>query len=74
MFQWRGSLWPIFVGDHAWHFKPSAATPGGTTLVQEENFTGLMSFTMKEGSSGEVKTKANFAKFNADIKKKAEAM
>ncbi|EME76901.1 uncharacterized protein MYCFIDRAFT_43995 [Pseudocercospora fijiensis CIRAD86] len=69
--EWRGSLPYIFTGIHSYQFRPSQKNPGHTTLVQEENFTGLLSPLMwtSFGSS----TKAGFEKLNADLKAKVES-
>lgn len=70
--KWRGSLPLIFTGDHVFEFRPSKTTPGGTTLVQYEDFSGLLSFTMKtEKKSGHDNHKG-FMAFNEDVKKEAE--
>ena len=62
----------IFTGDHAFRWEPSKTSPGGTTFVNEENFSGLMSFLMMP-MFGYGPTK-NFEAFNEDLKKKVESM
>jgi hypothetical protein len=73
-FSWGGGLpLGIFSGDHSFHFEPSSETQGGTTFVQQEQFTGLLSFLMGEGllarSVGAAeKTKRGFEGYNKDLK------
>ncbi|CAI6263601.1 unnamed protein product [Periconia digitata] len=71
-FKWLGSLYGLFDGQHEFYFKESETTPGGTTLVQEEHFTGALTYFVREGSSGGVQTKTNFGVFNEDLKREAE--
>ena len=79
MFMWGGSgLLGTFNGDHAFHFKPSTVTPGGTTFVQEEKFTGMLTFVMGEnivarGVGFRENTEKGFKRFNADLKKWCES-
>lgn len=72
LFKWSGNLPIIFRGDHAFAFTPSAVTPGHTTLVQGEEFTGLLAFTQGQSWSMGRSTKANFEAFNRDIKARVE--
>jgi hypothetical protein len=39
----------IFIGEHIFRFEPSTKTPGGTTFVQGEKFTGVLSWIINEG-------------------------
>lgn len=74
-FRWRGVLWSIpgvFTGEHVFRFEPSTTTPGGTTLVQEEKFTGVLSVLMYEGSNFEKTTRKNFVTFNENLKARCE--
>ena len=71
-FKWSGNVPYIFRGDHEWNFKASSQTPGGTTLVQSEQFTGLLSFFMNEGSSSHENTKKGFQGFNEELKRRCE--
>jgi hypothetical protein len=73
LFRWRGSLYGLFVGVHSFHFTPSTATPGGTTLVQDEAFTGVLAFLMKPNSSYGKSTMAAFNKLNEDLKSRVES-
>ncbi|KXS97213.1 hypothetical protein AC578_849 [Pseudocercospora eumusae] len=70
-FAWIGSLPYIFTGVHAYHFRHSQENPGNTTFVQEENFSGLLSFLMWTSMGS--RTKAGFEKINADLKARAES-
>jgi hypothetical protein len=77
-FAWKGGLSGIFVGDHAFFFKPSTETPGGTTFTQEEKFTGIMSFIMGANFVARSigipeKTKKGWTKYNQDLKAWCEA-
>jgi hypothetical protein len=71
-FSWEGSLPGIFTGKHQFHFSPSTKNPGGTTVVQAEDFTGLLAFLMAPGWSFRQKTADNWNAFFADLKKEAE--
>ncbi|KAH7401136.1 hypothetical protein DE146DRAFT_655063 [Phaeosphaeria sp. MPI-PUGE-AT-0046c] len=77
-FTWLGSLPYIFSGAHTFHFTPSTKTPGGTTFVQEETFTGALSWLMggsfvakQLGDMGK-KTEKNWEGYNKDFKKWCE--
>ena len=69
---WRGSLPFVFTGDHAFEFQPSKVTPGSTTLLQYEDFSGLLSFMMRPASKMGTDNLNSFGAFNDDIKKEAE--
>lgn len=72
-FRWRGSLPGVFTGDHVFEFHPSESTPGGTKFIQYEDFSGLLSFTMKpEKKSGQMNLEG-FKQLNEDLKKKVES-
>jgi len=68
---WRGSLPYIFSGDHSFEFQPSSTTPGGTTFINKEVFTGLLSFVMGLMGDG---TSKGFEGFNRDLKARAEEL
>jgi hypothetical protein len=75
VFCWRGRLFGIpgvFVGEHAFRFEPSKTTSGGTTFIQEENFSGVLKFMISEGSKMEKETRTNFEGFNEDLKARCE--
>ena len=64
----------MFVGEHAFKFKPSESVEGHTTLVQEEVFSGMLAFLVGENWSSGKKTKNNFEGFNRDLKTRAESL
>jgi hypothetical protein len=69
-FQWAGGL-PVpglMSGVHQFHFQPSQETPGGTTLVHKEDFSGMLSFVTKENWKLGAQAKADMEEFNHDIK------
>ncbi|KAH7025021.1 uncharacterized protein B0I36DRAFT_387406 [Microdochium trichocladiopsis] len=68
---WKGGVSYLLVGEHTFEFRPSQATPGGTTFVQYEDFTGLLTFGMK---SDQEKTSGGFQRVNEDLKKRAETL
>ncbi len=74
VFSWRGSFYGLFIGVHQFHFKPSEKIPGGTTLVQKEDFSGILAFLVNENMSSGKKTRANFEALNKDLKAKAESV
>ncbi|KAI1462642.1 hypothetical protein F4805DRAFT_471946 [Annulohypoxylon moriforme] len=71
-FEWEGTLTGILVGRHRFSFLPSKKNPGGTTLVQVEDFEGILTFLFKQGSSSSAKTIRNWDAFNADLKSEIE--
>ncbi|KAK4935079.1 hypothetical protein LTR10_023811 [Elasticomyces elasticus] len=71
-FQWLGALPVLFSGKHEFHFSPSNKHPGGTTVVQLENFTGLLAFLMGPGWSMRQSTLDKWDAFFADLKKEVE--
>lgn len=71
--KWRGSLPGIFTGDHVFEFQASEANPGGTKFVQYEDFSGLLSFTMKPEKKSGASNLEGFTSFNNDLKKKVES-
>ncbi|KAI1618933.1 hypothetical protein EDD36DRAFT_45546 [Exophiala viscosa] len=71
-FQWLGSLPVLFSGKHEFHFSPSNEHPGGTRVVQLENFTGLLAFLMSPGWSMRQSTLDKWDAFFVDLKKEVE--
>ncbi|KAK9445135.1 activator of Hsp90 ATPase 1 family protein [Metarhizium brunneum] len=75
-FKWVGKLWNmpgLFTGYHYFKFMPSVKTAGATTFVQGEDFSGILSFLMAEGSRFGSSTKKGFEGFNQDLKKRCES-
>lgn len=70
--RWRGSLPGVFTGDHVFEFQPSQKTAGGTTFVHFEDFSGMLSFTMKAEKKSGLTNLEGFTAFNNDLKRKAE--
>ncbi|KAL9052202.1 MAG: hypothetical protein Q9162_005527 [Coniocarpon cinnabarinum] len=73
-FKWQGSVPLLFTGEHSWRFQSSETTPGQTLVVQQEVFTGLLSFLLGENWSMGKNTKKNFEAFNRDLKARAESL
>lgn len=74
-FKWRGKLWGIpglFTGEHVFRFEDSKETQAGTTFVQSEEFSGVLSLISREGSKMYTETKAGFEGFNKDLKARCE--
>jgi len=72
-FCWRGSLYGLFIGDHRFSFTGSKPSPGQTTFIQEENFSGVLGWIMGEGVWARAlgmreSTRKNFEGFNEDLK------
>ena len=72
-FRWRGNFIGIFIGEHIFRFEPSTKTLGGTTFVQEEKFTGILSWMMSEGFVARAigsreKARRGFERYNRDLK------
>jgi hypothetical protein len=78
VFTWTGSLPFLFTGAHSFYWTPSQITPGGTTFLQEETFTGLLGGLYGDGvlakSVGvKEKTLKGWEGFNEDLKRVVEA-
>ncbi|KAK0703084.1 hypothetical protein B0T26DRAFT_729782 [Lasiosphaeria miniovina] len=71
-FSWLGNLYGLLLGTHQFHFTPSEQTPGGTTLVHKEDFSGAIAFMFRSGWSAAKSTGGNFEQFNQDLKAAAE--
>lgn len=70
-------LWGIsglFTGEHSFRFEPSKTNPGETTFVQAENFSGILSFLIKEGTGFARTTREGFEGFNGDLKRRVEGL
>ncbi|THY55406.1 hypothetical protein D6C97_05435 [Aureobasidium pullulans] len=72
-FCWRGNLFGLFAGDHAFRFEPVGSDENKTLFIQEEDFFGLFGWTM--GKSWLAKqlgamenTEKNYKGFNEDLK------
>jgi len=63
----------LFTGEHQFRFEPSKKTPGGTTFVQAERFSGILLFLIADGTKFSKTTKAGFEGFNADLKARCES-
>ncbi|KAH6871792.1 hypothetical protein B0T10DRAFT_568092 [Thelonectria olida] len=72
-FTWEGSLYGILVGKHQFHFSPSQENPGGTTFIQTEDFTGLLTVLYRPWSKKE-QPMENWDEFNAALKEEAEKL
>ncbi|KAH7128809.1 hypothetical protein B0J11DRAFT_525872 [Dendryphion nanum] len=70
--KWTGDLLGLFVGTHQFYYHPSQKTPGGTTFIQREDFTGPLSYFVREGSGGGISTRANFERLNSNLAKSFE--
>ncbi|KAF2216469.1 hypothetical protein CERZMDRAFT_93760 [Cercospora zeae-maydis SCOH1-5] len=46
--QWEGRIPYIFTGKHSFQFRKSEITEGGTTFVNEEDFSGALGWVMSE--------------------------
>jgi len=62
----------IFSGEHSFQFRSSEITPGHTTFVNKEDFSGLLSFLVGEGWSMGKSTKTGFEGFCSDLKARVE--
>lgn len=57
---------------HNFRFSPSTVTPDCTTFMQEESFTGLLTWVFAESGPIGAKVKRMFGEFNYDLKVEAE--
>lgn len=60
-------------GLHTFSFKSSSRTPGDTTFVHMEEFSGLTAFLMQEWLVGWSFPK-KFDRFNNDLKNRVESL
>jgi hypothetical protein len=70
-------LWGVsglFTGEHSFRFEPSKETPGSTTFVHSEKFSGILSFMIAPGTSFANKTVKGFEDFNKDLKANVESL
>ena len=73
-FQWQGPpVYGVVAGLHTFEFEPSRSIPGGTTFIQKEEYTGLLSFLMAPSLAGK-KIMGQFDKFNVDLKTRVESL
>jgi len=73
VFSWTGPpFYHLFRGIHTFRFSPSENTPGATTFVQEESFTGFFSWVMAEEGPVGGRVKGMFEGFNRDLKEAVE--
>ena len=54
------------------YFKQSTAVNGGTKAVIHEDFTGLLAFLLRRGTSWRKDLDYTFEKFTVDLKKRVE--
>jgi len=73
VFQWRGAPVYTIAGLRTFGFEASKTTPGTTTFLHAEEHSGLMSFMMSPMVAGSL-IKADFDKFNQDLKARVEAL
>lgn len=62
---------------HIFNFQPSSTSPGNTTFVHEEVFSGLLAFLMGDGIVARwvglaEKTRKGFVGYNEDLKRWCE--
>ncbi|KAL8769421.1 MAG: hypothetical protein Q9209_004649 [Squamulea sp. 1 TL-2023] len=76
---WTGPpFYHLFRGIHTFRFTPSKTTAGATTFEQEESFSGLFAWAMREdGMPGMMlgvgrMVRGYFEEFNADLKRAVE--
>ncbi|KAH7305797.1 hypothetical protein B0I35DRAFT_399728 [Stachybotrys elegans] len=75
VFGWKGSLGPLFSGQHYFQFNPSQQNPGGTTFVQKEDFGGILTTMLSpfvHYFKLQDRPNVGWETFNADLKRQAE--
>ncbi|KAI0008852.1 hypothetical protein F4779DRAFT_585534 [Xylariaceae sp. FL0662B] len=72
-FQWLGGVPVLFYGKHQFYFSHSQDTPGGTTLIQREDFSGPLAFLAGPTWSIGKTSRQNFETLSRDLKMAAEA-
>ncbi|KAI1347301.1 hypothetical protein F5Y01DRAFT_318846 [Xylaria sp. FL0043] len=70
-FRWRGGLPGLMNGEHSFRFEESKITPGSTTFVNSEAFTGILS---KLSGGSKKSSSSGFEKFNESLKQRAESL
>ncbi|KAK4039756.1 hypothetical protein C8A01DRAFT_46859 [Parachaetomium inaequale] len=74
-FEWRGRFMGVLlIGQRRFFFKKSEKTPGGTTLVQNEDIKGALAFLFKKNEGQGKIAREAMAQFNQEIKARAEAL
>lgn len=75
MFMWDGTipgLGFVLSGKHYFYFSPSKVNPGGTTFIQKEDFTGLLTMIWP-GNDTQKWSIEQWSEFNEAFKKDIEA-
>jgi len=72
-FVWQGPPVMTVSGLHSFTFEPSKSTSDGTTFIQQEEYSGGISFLMQPWLLGRA-IKGQFGEFNEDLKKRAESI
>ncbi|KAJ3578426.1 hypothetical protein NPX13_g2137 [Xylaria arbuscula] len=70
-FRWRASLPGLLKAEHSFQFEESKVTPGSTTFVNSESFTGFLSLLSSGSHDG---SSPGFEKFNQSLKQRAERL
>lgn len=71
-FAWQGSSYGLLDGTHSFCFEASNVTPGGTTFVQSEEFSGFLAFLLDPRRMFGKQTMENFERVNVDLKRRCE--
>ncbi|GIZ46709.1 hypothetical protein CKM354_000982300 [Cercospora kikuchii] len=71
--KWRGSIPYIFTGEHSFQFRKSEVNEGGTTFVNEENFSGALGWLMSSWAMGG-STRGSFEGLCRDLKGRVESL
>ncbi|KAI1116745.1 hypothetical protein F5Y14DRAFT_54180 [Nemania sp. NC0429] len=74
-FKWRNK-WPgLLLAEHSFRFEPSQTTPGHTTFVNSEEFSGALTYlTYLTGSKHQGESSPGFEMFNKSLKARAESL
>ncbi|KAH6853169.1 hypothetical protein B0I37DRAFT_304524 [Chaetomium sp. MPI-CAGE-AT-0009] len=74
-FEWRGRFGIVLlVGHRRFFLKKSEKTPGGTTLVQNEDIKGLLAFLFRKNEGHGKDMRDSMTKFNEQLKSRVESL
>ncbi|OKL60851.1 hypothetical protein UA08_03205 [Talaromyces atroroseus] len=71
LFIWDGNIPGIISGKHHFYFSPSETNPGGTTFIQKEDFTGILTLFWPRAST-KAWSNEKWNAFNEALKKEVE--
>ncbi|KAI1195869.1 hypothetical protein F5X97DRAFT_306973 [Nemania serpens] len=72
--KWRNK-WPgLLLAEHSFRFEPSTITPGHTTFVNSEEFSGALTYLTYLTGKPHGESSPGFELFNKSLKERAESL